>query len=176
MDRYLQRQQQAQQASSSTARSDLDEAHRQSLPAGVEMYRINTGGTDEMTSLETPTEIVEEEEEEEEFEDDEEVEIDNNNDLKYWERTILKQLEEQLEFRGIQLDKKQLQEMETLKPKGKGKDMTKKTHVLNLIEGLIKSGKWNNENTMKRGKGKGSGASSSDLVNNQHPAQQKTFL
>ena len=68
MERYLQRQQQAQQSSSSsssTARSDLDEAHRLSLPAGVEMYRMNAGGTDEMTSLETPTEIVEEEEEEE---------------------------------------------------------------------------------------------------------------
>ena len=90
----------------------------------------------------------------------------------------MKQLEEQLELRGIQLDKKQLQEMERLKPKGKGKDMTKKQYLLNVIEGLIKSGKWNNENTMKGGKGKGSGASSSDLVphNNQHPAQQKTFL
>ena len=101
MERCLQRQKQAQQSSSSsssssTARSGLDEAHRQSLPAGVEMYRMNTGGTDEMTSLETPTEIVEEEEEEEEFEDDVEVEIDNNNDLKYWERKTLKQLEEQL--------------------------------------------------------------------------------
>ena len=129
MERYLQRQQQTQQSSSSTARTDLDEAHRQSLPAGVEMYKMNTGGTDEMTPLETPTEIVEEEEEEEEeeFEDDEEVEVDNNNDFKYWERKTLKQLEEQLELRGIQLDKKQLQEMERLKPKGKGKDMTKKT-------------------------------------------------
>ena len=182
MERYLQRQQQTQQSSSSTARTDLDEAHRQSLPAGVEMYRMNTGGTDEMTPLETPTEIVEEEEEEEEeFEDDEEVEVDNNNDLKYWERKTLKQLEEQLEFRGIQLDKKQLQEMERLKPKGKGKETTKKQYLLNVIEGLIKSGKWNSENTMKGGKGKGSGgsrmpreasaeASSSDVVPSQQSA------
>ena len=171
MERYLQRQQQAQQASASSSRSDLDEAHRQSLPTGVEMYRKNTGGTDEMTPLETPTEIVEEEEEEEEeSEDDEEVEVDNNNDLKYWERKTLKQLEEQLELRGIQLDKKQLQEMERLKPKGKGKDMTKKQYLLNVIEGLTKSGKWNNENTMKGGKGKGSGASSSDLVPSQQSA------
>ena len=171
MERYLQRQQQAQQASASSSRSDLDEAHRQSLPTGVEMYRMNTGGTDEMTPLETPTEIVEEEEEEEEeSEDDEEVEVDNNNDLKYWERKTLKQLEEQLELRGIQLDKKQLQEMERLKPKGKGKDMTKKQYLLNVIEGLIKSGKWNNENAMKGGKGKGSGASSSDLVPSQQSA------
>ena len=171
MERYLQRQQQAQQASASSSRSDLDEAHRQSLPTGVEMYRMNTGGTDEMTPLETPTEIVEEEEEEEEeSEDDEEVEVDNNNDLKYWERKTLKQLEEQPELRGIQLDKKQLQEMERLKPKGKGKDMTKKQYLLNVIEVLIKSGKWNNENTMKGGKGKSSGASSSDLVPSQQSA------
>ena len=168
MERYLQRQQEARQVSSSSARSDLDEAHRQSLPAGVEMYRMNTGGTDEMTPLETLTE--KEEEEEDEFEDDEEVEIDNNNDLKYWERKTLKQLEEQLELRGIQLDRKQLQEMERLKPKGKGKEMTKKQYLLNVIEGLIKSGKWNSENTMKGGKGKGSGVSSSDVVPSQQSA------
>ena len=60
MERYLQRQQQAQQTSSSIARSDLDVAHRQSLPAGVEFHRMNTDGTDEMP----PLEDVEEEEEE----------------------------------------------------------------------------------------------------------------
>ena len=37
MERSLQRQQQARQATSSTARSDLDEAHRQQLPAGVDL-------------------------------------------------------------------------------------------------------------------------------------------
>ena len=96
MERYLQRQQQAQQTSSSIARSDLDEAHRQSVPTGVDFYRMDTGGTDEMPPLETPTEIAEEEEEEEEeeFEDDEEVEVDNNTDLKYWERKTLKQLKD----------------------------------------------------------------------------------
>ena len=173
MERYLQRQQQAQQTSS-LARSDLDEALRQSLPTGVEFHRMDTGGTDEMPPLETPTEIAEEdeEEEEEEFEDDEEVEVDNNTELKYWERKILNQLKEQLELRGIQLDKKQLQEMERLKPKGKGKETTKKQYLLNIIEGLIKSGKWNNENTMTGGKGKGSGAgaSSSELVPSQQSA------
>ena len=84
MERYLRAQEQARQISTSTARSDLDEAHRQSIPAGVEFYRMNTGGTDEMPPLETPNEIAEEEEEEEEFEDDEEVEIDNSTDIKYW--------------------------------------------------------------------------------------------
>ena len=66
MERYLQRQQQAQQTSSSIARSDLDEALRQSLPTGVDFHRMDTGGTDEMPPLETPTEIAEEDEEEEE--------------------------------------------------------------------------------------------------------------
>ena len=96
--------------------------HIDKLPTGVEMYRMNTGGTDEMTPLETPTEIVEEEEEEEEeSEDDEEAEVDNNNDLKYWERKTLKQLEEQLVLRGIQLDKKTTTRNGEIKTEGKRK-------------------------------------------------------
>ena len=67
---------------------------------------MNTDGTDEMPPLETPTETAEEEKEEEEFEDDEEIEVDDNNDVKYWERKTVKPLEEQLELRGIQLDRK----------------------------------------------------------------------
>ena len=55
LDAGLQRQQEAQQASSSTVRSDLVEAHSQSLPIGVR----NT------------TEVAEEGEEEEETDDDE---------------------------------------------------------------------------------------------------------
>ena len=52
----------------------FDETHRQSLPTGIEFHRMNTGRTDDMPPLETPTELAEEEgqEEEEEFEDDEE--------------------------------------------------------------------------------------------------------
>ena len=51
MERYIQRQQETQQASASSARSDLDEAHRQSIPAGVEMFRMDTGGSDELPPL-----------------------------------------------------------------------------------------------------------------------------
>ena len=69
MERYLQRQQQTQQSSSSTARTDLDEAHRQSIPAGVDFHRMNTGGTDDMPPLVN----IEEGEEEEDFEDDPEL-------------------------------------------------------------------------------------------------------
>ena len=63
MERYLQRQQQAQQASSSTARSDLDGANRQSIPVGV---------MDEEDDM-PPLEEIEEGEEEDEFEDDPEL-------------------------------------------------------------------------------------------------------
>ena len=47
MERYIQRQQETQQASASSARSDLDEAFRQSIPAGVDMFRMDTGGSDD---------------------------------------------------------------------------------------------------------------------------------
>ena len=46
MERYLQRQQQAQEDIASSVSSDLDDAHRQSLPAGVEFHRMYSGGTD----------------------------------------------------------------------------------------------------------------------------------
>ena len=51
MERYIQRQQETQQETASSARSDLDEAHRQSIPAGVEMFRMDTGSTDELPPL-----------------------------------------------------------------------------------------------------------------------------
>ena len=47
MERYIQRQQETQRASASSARSDLDEAHRQSIPVGVDMFRMDTGGSDD---------------------------------------------------------------------------------------------------------------------------------
>ena len=46
-ERYLQRQQQTQQASASSARSDLDEVNRQSIPAGVDMFRMDTGESED---------------------------------------------------------------------------------------------------------------------------------
>ena len=52
MERYIQRQQETQQASASSARSDLDEAHRQSIPAGVDMFRMDTPeGDDDLPPL-----------------------------------------------------------------------------------------------------------------------------
>ena len=46
MERYLQRQREAQGDIASSVASDLDEAHRQTLPVGVEFQRMDTGGTD----------------------------------------------------------------------------------------------------------------------------------
>ena len=46
IERYIQRQQETQQETASSARSDLDEAFRQSIPAGVDMFRMDTGGSD----------------------------------------------------------------------------------------------------------------------------------
>ena len=58
MERYLQRQREAQEETSSTARSDLDEVDKQSIPAGVEFHRMDTGGTDDLPPLiDIPTEV-----------------------------------------------------------------------------------------------------------------------
>ena len=56
------RQQEAHQASSSSARSDLSEATSQSLPAGVPIHSMATDEEEEeeMPPLETPTEVAEE--------------------------------------------------------------------------------------------------------------------
>ena len=73
LDAGLQRQQEAQQASSSTVRSDLDEAHSQSLNIGVPVHSIATDEEeDDMPPLETPTEVAEEGEEET---DDDETQV-----------------------------------------------------------------------------------------------------
>ena len=181
MERYLQRQQQAQQTSSSTARSDLDVAHRQSLPVGVNIEE------EEMPPLETPTEIAEEDKEDDEDEElipDDEMKtqsrkhkttIDYNDNIKRWRNTDVSadDVMFQLYLRGITLEKKQEEEMDRLKTKGKGKTLTKKDYLLNFVEKLIQTGQWTdeiNDQLLKsrteewkqmKGKGKGSGSASS---------------
>ena len=51
MERYIQRQQETKEETASSARSDLDEAHRQSIPAGVEMFRMDTQESDDLPPL-----------------------------------------------------------------------------------------------------------------------------
>ena len=70
------RQREAQQASSSSATSDLSVATSQSLPAGVPIHSMATDEEEEeMPPLETPTEVAEEEEEEEDDETQQIMEI-----------------------------------------------------------------------------------------------------
>ena len=51
MERYIQRQQETQQETASSARSGLDEVESQSLPVGVQFHRMNTGSTDDLPPL-----------------------------------------------------------------------------------------------------------------------------
>ena len=68
------RQREAQQSSSSSARSVLSDATSQSLPAGIPIHSMATDEEDEdLPPLETPTEVAEEEEEEEEDDDETQV-------------------------------------------------------------------------------------------------------
>ena len=139
LDAGLQRQQEAQQASSSTVRSDLDEAHSQSLPLGVPVHSIATDEEeDDMPPLETPTEAAEEGEEEEEETDDEtqvppqsrkhKETIDYNENIDRWRQKDISvdDILYQLHLRGIKLTEEQEEEMDKLKIKGKGKSPTKK--------------------------------------------------
>ena len=183
LETHQQRQRGAQQASSSTVRSDLDEAHSQSLPAGVTVHSIATDEEqeEEMPPLETPTEVAEEGEEEEDFEDDDETQvppqsrkhkemIDYNENIDRWKNkdVSVDDILYQLHLRGIHLTQEQEEEMDKLKIKGKGKTPTKKDYLLNYVERLIQTGKWADEvndqllrsrmeewSQMKKGKGKG---------------------
>ena len=184
MERSLQRQRQAQQVTSSTARSDLDEAHRQSLPVGVDIDE-----EDEMPPLVN----IEEGEEEEDFDDDLElIPADDDETTKApgisrkHKKTIAyskkitkwqdKSVQEddirfQLYLRGIALTPEQEEEISKLKVKGKGRNQTRKDYLINYIDRLIQTGKWTDQvndqllqkrmvewREMKKGKGKGGGS------------------
>ena len=108
------RQREAQQASSSSARSDLSDATSQSLPAGVPIHSMATD--EDLPPLETPTEVAEEEEEEEEEEDDDETQvppqsrkhketIDYNENIDRWRQKDISvdDILFQLHLRGIKL-------------------------------------------------------------------------
>ena len=176
------RQQEAQQASSSSARSDLSDATGQSLPAGVPIHSMATdaGEDEEMPPLETPTEVAEEEEEEEEEDDDEtqvppqsrkhKETIDYNENIDRWRQKDISvdDILFQLHLRGIKLTEEEQEEMSKLKLKGKGKTPTQKDYLLTYVQRLMVTGKWANEvndqllqsrmeewRQMKKGKGKG---------------------
>ena len=178
------RQREAQQSSSSSARSDLSVATSQSLPAGVPIHSMATD--EDLPPLETPTEVAEEDEEEEEEEEEEEDDddethmrpqsrkhketIDYNENIDRWKNkdVSVDDILYQLHLRGIKLTEEQEEEMEKLKIKGKGKLPTKEDYLINYVERLIQTGKWADEvndqllqsrmedwRQMKKGKGKG---------------------
>ena len=176
------RQREAQQASSSSARSVLSDATSQSLPAGIPIYSMTTDEEEDedLPPLETPTELAEEEEEEEQEDDDEtqvppqsrkhKETIDYNENIDRWRQKDISvdDIMLQLHLRGIKLTEEQEEEMGKLKIKGKGKSPTKKDYLINYIERLIQTGKWADEvndqllqsrmedwRQMKKGKGKG---------------------
>ena len=188
LEEGLRRREQASQTTAERARSDLDEVHSQSLPAGVPVHSIATDEEDDMPALETPTEIAEEGEEEE-TEDDEETQvppvsrkhketIDYNDNIARWKHRDVSadDILFQLYLRGITLEKEQEEDISKLRNKGKGRTMTKKDYLLNFIEKLMETGQWTNEvndqllknrmeewRQMKKGKGKSSASSSSAL-------------
>ena len=155
------RQREAQQSSSSSARSDLSVATSQSLPAGVPIHSMATD--EDLPPLETPTEVAEEDEEEEEEEEEEEDDddethmrpqsrkhketIDYNENIDRWKNkdVSVDDILYQLHLRGIKLTEEQEEEMEKLKIKGKGKLPTKKDYLINYVERLIQTGKWADE-------------------------------
>ena len=171
------RQREAQQASSSSARSDLSDATSQSLPAGIPIHSMATD--EDLPPLETPTEVAEEEEEEEEDDDETQVPqqsrkhketIDCNQNIDRWRQKDISvdDILYQLHLRGIKLTEEQEEEMGKLKIKGKGKSPTTKDYLTNYVERLIQTGKWTDEvndqllrsrqeerTQMKKGKGKG---------------------
>ena len=183
MERYLQRQREAQQASATSARTDLDVAHRQSLPVGV---------MDDMPPLVN----IEEGEEEEDFDDDPELipadddettkapaqarrhkeTVDYSTKITKWQDKSVQEddIRFQLLLRGIELTPEQEEEISKLKIKGKGRNQTRKDYLINYIDRLIQTGKWTDQvndqllqkgmvewREMKKGKGKGSGGASS---------------
>ena len=130
------RQREAQQTSSSSARSDLFPIHS----SGIPIHSMATDEEEEMPPLETPTEVAEEEEED----DDDETQvppqsrkhketIDYNENIDRWRQKDISvdDILYQLHLRGIQLTEEQEEEMDKLKTKGKGKTPTKKDYLLN---------------------------------------------
>ena len=185
MERYLQRQREAQQASATSARTDLDVAHRQSLPVGV-----NIDGEDDMPPLVN----IEEGEEEEDFDDDPELipadddettkapaqarrhkeTIDYSTKITKWQDKSVQEddIRLQLFLRGIELTPEQEEKISKLKIKGKGQNQTRTDYLINYVDRLIQTGRWTDQvndqllqkrmmewREMKKGKGKGSSSS-----------------
>ena len=147
MERSLQRQQQAQQATSSTARSDLEEVHRQSLPTGVDLSQPASSSQPATIPAQQPADSSEEEL----------IPADDTSGgtrpfqraIQYWNNDIdeirqnqnvtYEDLMFQLHARG-QLSEAIQQRVEEMPD-----DDTRKIYLLRIIERLIGSGGEDNE-------------------------------
>ena len=166
------RQQEAQQASSSSAGSDLSDATSQSLPAGIPIHSMATDEEEEedaRQSLADETQVPRQSRKHKET-------IDYNENIDRWKNKDVSAdyILYQLHLRGIQLTEEQKEDMDKLKVKGKGKMPTKKDYLIIYVERLIQTGRWADEvndqllqkrmedwRQLKKGKGKGSGSASS---------------
>ena len=147
MERSFQRQQQAQQATSSTARSDLEEVHRQSLPTGVDLSQPASSSQPATIPAQQPADSSEEEL----------IPADDTSGgtrpfqraIQYWNNDIdeirqnqnvtYEDLMFQLHARG-QLSEAIQQRVEEMPD-----DDTRKLYLLRIIEKLIGSGGEDNE-------------------------------
>ena len=187
LQRYAQMQEERLRQSGARASTDLDEAHKQSLPVGV----MDEDEEEDMPPLVN----VEEGEEEEEFDDDPELipadddettkappqarkhkeTIDYSTKITKWQDKSVQEedIQFQLFLRGIELTPEQEEEIAKLKVKGKGRNQTRKDYLINYVDRLIQTGKWTDQvndqllqkrmvewREMKKGKGKGGGIGS----------------
>ena len=147
MERSRQRQQEAQQASSSTARSDLVEAHRQQLPTGIDLSQPASSSQPATIPAQQPADSSEEEL----------IPADDTTGstrpfqraIQYWKNDIdeirqnqnitYEDLMFQLHARG-QLSEATQQKVEDLPD-----DDSRKIYLLRIIERLIGSGGEDNE-------------------------------
>ena len=158
LQRYAQMQEERLRQSGARASTDLDEAHRRSLPAGV---------MDEDEEEDMPPLDVEEGEEEEEFDDDPELipadddettkappqarkhkeTIDYSTKITKWQDKSVQEedIRFQLFLRGIELTPEQEEEIAKLKVKGKGRNQTRKDYLINYVDRLIQTGKWTDQ-------------------------------
>ena len=128
------RQQEAQQASSSSARSDLSDATSQSLPAGIPIHSMVTDDEEELPPL---IPLEEGEEEEKDFED--EVEVDDTQQI----MEILDGLKMNASVKSIiefDLNKMNLNDWSTINPK-----LMKRDTIMTMFKIADSMGRLNKE-------------------------------
>ena len=170
LEEGLRRREQASQTTAERARSDLDEVNSQSIPAGVEMYRMDTGGTDEVDDEDIAV-----------YEDD----ANYTPNIRFWGNKTVEYIKYQFFLRGIEVPNRDELSDKDLYKAGTRNRRTYKDYLLDLIEDSKDDGAWTEpideeevkerkqKWKMKKGRGKGSGISSS-LVPSQPASSSST--